>query len=151
MGDIMPGVKAREIEYVVTDSGCHICTSHKPRSDGKYYSIKINGKVLVLHRVMYERKYGAIPSGLIARHKCDNVLCINPEHIELGTNQDNMNDMVERNRSLKGSKNNSSKLTEEVIIEIRNSNLNKFELAEKYQVSERTIRDIIMNRAWKHI
>ena len=45
---------------------------------------------------------GEITDGLVVRHTCDNRICVNPEHLEVGTHQDNMDDMVRRNRQAKG-------------------------------------------------
>lgn len=50
------------------------------------------------HRVSYEMKYGPIPVGMIVRHKCDNPNCVNPNHLEIGTQKDNMQDASKRGR-----------------------------------------------------
>lgn len=67
------------------------------RGDG-YGSLRVNKKQVQAHRVAYELRHGPIASGLLVCHKCDNRRCINPEHLFLGTNQDNVNDMMAKGR-----------------------------------------------------
>ncbi len=50
----------------------------------------------MLHRKSYEVFVGPIPDDLIVRHKCDNTICCNPEHLELGTKKDNRRDFMQR-------------------------------------------------------
>lgn len=64
-----------------------------------YGVIRAESKSFGAHRYAWERAYGPIPEGLVVRHKCDNPPCVRIEHLELGTPQDNTNDMIARGRS----------------------------------------------------
>ena len=110
-----------------------------------------NGKSVRWARLIYTQHHGEIPAGMVVRHKCDNRACINITHLELGTHQDNMNDMVQRGRSLTGSKHYRSKLVEQDVLDIRNSTLTDKELAKQYNVDRSTIRKIKLRTSWKHI
>jgi hypothetical protein len=137
------------IQGYIDDHGCYICDSHRKSSDGRYYQIKRDKKMMMLHRYVFETYCSDIPLGLIIMHKCDNNLCINPTHLELGTHIRNMEDMVQRGRSSKGSKCGTSKLNEVSAMEIRLSKLSIKELMNIYKVSQRTIYSIKSGEVWQ--
>lgn len=140
----------KDIEYTVDEStGCWNCTSHIIDKDG-YIRCTRNGYKR-LHRYMYAQKYGDIASSIILRHICDNPSCINPEHLLPGTQNDNIKDRVNRNRSAIGERNGRSKLTELQVIEIYNSNEMNSVLAKKYNVDSKVIYDIKHKNKWKYL
>lgn len=82
-----------------------------------------NGKSISDHRLAYCKKMGILPEcikGQVVRHTCDNQRCVNPDHLIIGTYQDNMDDKVARNRQTKGVDVAISVLTPEAVIAIRN-------------------------------
>ena len=135
---------------------CWEWTASKSRGYGQF---RRNRKQEKSHRVAWTLTKGEIPSGLLVLHKCDNPVCVNPEHLFLGTYQDNMDDMVEKGRDVKiagefGETHHSAKLTEEDVLEIRNlkkKGVKAKVLAEHYGVHQVTISSIVRKHTWKHI
>lgn len=70
--------------------------------NGGYGSIKIRGRRHCTHRVAWTMERGAIPGDMNVLHKCDNPPCVNPEHLFLGTDADNVHDMVAKGRQARG-------------------------------------------------
>lgn len=80
-------------------SGCWIWTSStNPRASSPQSLFYFSGKKKIASRVAYELYVGPIPEDQIVRHICDNSLCVNPNHLELGTQYDNMQDRINRGR-----------------------------------------------------
>ena len=69
---------------------------------GGYGTFKVGKRMIHAHRVSWMLSFGDIPNQLWVLHKCDNRSCVNPSHLFLGTNDDNMKDMVLKKRSTKG-------------------------------------------------
>lgn len=108
------------------------------------------------HRVSYELFHEKIPNGMEVCHKCDNPCCVNPDHLFVGTRQDNMNDrsIKGRNKPQCGEKNGRAKLTEIQVVEIRQKRdrgMSYGELAKEYGVCKKTIRDAVREKNWKAI
>jgi hypothetical protein len=104
---------------------------------------------------MYEKYKGKIPDGLHALHHCDNPMCINPEHLFLGTNADNVADKMAKGRCKtgKGERHWKSKLTENDVIKIRTElkDLDRCEIAKMYKVQPSAISKIRVERTWKGV
>lgn len=108
------------------------------------------------HRISWKLINGEIPDGLYVCHKCDNPSCVNPKHLFLGTQKDNMVDMRKKNRqpSVLGEKNPKAKLTEEIVLEIRllyQFGIRQYEIAKMYKISRFLVFDIVHRRKWKHV
>jgi hypothetical protein len=114
------------------------------RTDGSRKSVSA-------HRLAYEVHVGEIPEGMFVCHICDNPKCINPEHLFVGTRQDNVDDREnkQRNKMPPIAKNEQAyfvKYTDDIINKIRQENGPSRLAAAKYGVSERYVRDIRNNK-----
>lgn len=113
------------------------------------------GKLILAHRLSWIIHNGD-PGNLHVLHKCDNTLCVNPNHLFLGTHQDNMKDKVSKNRqsSLPGTNHPMVKLSEENVYEIR-KRLSAGEtlksIAKIYGVHYSTIGYIKNGKLWSHL
>ena len=122
-----------------SDSGCWIWIAGK--STAGYGGLRIDGKDYLAHRFMYEKLVGPIPVGMSLDHLCRNPSCVNPEHLEPVTHQEN----VRRGAH--------TKLTPDQVQEIKNLPLSETQLsiAQRYGVSQNTIKSIREGRNWKDI
>ncbi len=125
------------------------------RRDGDYGRLQIGTKMYSAHRLAYELKHGAIPNGLMVLHRCDVRLCINPDHLFLGSNQENMDDMKAKGRHAprtpRGSRHGHAKLTEEQVLAIRASIGPQHIIAQQFGVSKPTVGYIRRRQTWKHL
>ncbi len=141
-------------------TACWLWEGDKTRKNTKtssYYGLmRINGKRIRAHRVSYIIHNGPVPNSLQCMHLCDNSICQNPEHLRLGTNQDNHGDMMEKGRNsyLVGAESPTAKLTESQVQDIRLKYLKGFgfrRLARQFNVGRTTIRHIIIGISWKEL
>lgn len=128
---------------------CIRCTSHTQKE--RYPQIFRRGVTRRISRHFLFRRHGDLGPNDQARHSCDNTWCINPDHISIGTNADNVNDMVSRNRVARGEKQGCSKLTTVNVLEIRSSPEKDEALSLKFGVCSLTVYLARTRRTWKHV
>ena len=132
---------------------CWIWTAGKLKDGYGHY--RFNGKPCRAHRVSYELANGEIPVGFFVLHKCDNPVCVNPDHLVLGTVADNAKDMTRkgRGRYSYGEKNGQSKLTHEKVAKIRKmyslGEVSQKRISEIFGVAESRINEIVNYKSWK--
>lgn len=117
------------------------------KNEAGYGMIKIGERMMLAHRAMYETYRGAIPDNLVIRHKCDNRACCNPNHLEVGTRQDNMRDVDERGRRPKGEKHWKCKLTAEQLVQIKYDTRKQVEIAAEFGITQAHVSLIKRDRA----
>lgn len=143
-------IKERLMESCqITISGCW--EWKKSLASSGYGQIRWNGINTRANRASYIAFKGEIPTGMVVRHTCDNKLCINPDHLLIGTSQQNSTDMVERGRQAKGTKNGRCKLSEEQVDEILKSNMSLSSIAKAYGISKGHAHRIKNGAAWNSI
>jgi hypothetical protein len=138
-------------------------------SKNGYGQLSVEGHQVSAHRTSWELHHGEIPEELLVLHHCDHRPCVRPDHLFLGTNKENSEDMVRKGRSttgdrnasrryperqVRGSRQGSAKLTEAQVIAIREANRqgdSRRSLAQKYGVAIPTIDSIVTRRAWRHV
>lgn len=136
-------------------SGCWLWDSSL--SSRGYGVIKRNYKKIKAHRAAYELFVGEIPVGLFVLHKCDVPSCVNPDHLFLGTNSDNMQDMLKKGRQpdLKGEKNPSAKLNPAKVkcikILLGDKSKTQQEIANIYSIGRTVISDIKRGKTWSDV
>jgi len=107
-------------------------------------------KKMQAHRVAWELTHGPIPDGFCVLHHCDNRACVNPAHLWLGTNADNMADATGKGRMARGERNGraGTKLTSEKVREARISKIPQYTIAARLGVSRSAISLIKSGKTW---
>ncbi len=148
-------VEVRFWRYVNKTVSCWLWTA--ATSDKGYGLIGDGSGIVRAHRLSYESHFGAIPDRMCVLHDCpeeDNPACVNPDHLWLGTQKENMRDMVEKGRSARGARASGAKLSEHQVREIRKlyeDGFSQYRIAEEYDVSQRNISMIVRRKTWTHI
>lgn len=125
------------------------------KQNSGYGRFRYKGRCEGAHRIAWLFEHGVLPE-LYVLHRCDNPSCVNPEHLFLGTCQDNVLDCIAKNRfnRPKGVNHFRSKFTEPDILKIRGlikQGFNDREISEDFNVCGTTIQAIREGRTWKHI
>lgn len=134
------------------ESGCWIWNGGKSKKTG-YGCFTYNNKSHSAHRASWKLFNGEIKNGLCVCHKCDVRLCVNPNHLFLGTHKDNMQDCKKKGRlkSHIGVKNNSCKLDVLSVLEIARSKETSVYLSKKYNINRKMVTNIKNGYSWGHL
>lgn len=139
-------------------SGCWLWTGTGSCTNGDYGTFWLGGRMQRAHRVSWEMNFGPIPTDKVVCHRCDTPRCVNPDHLFLGSQQDNIADMKAKGRAQRvpkpGETNNAAKLTEANVIEIRRLDIEgvtRSAMAERFGLSESQVRRIILRQRWAHV
>lgn len=119
-----------------------------------YGCIQIKGKHCRPHRLLFEHFKGEIPKGMSLCHFCDNPSCVNPDHLWIGTTQDNSNDMIKKGRSLKGTKNHKCIIDDDKALYIRflcDNGYSVLSISKYFDISRGAIYAIKYRKNWKHL
>lgn len=148
------------------ESGCWIWKGKVNKHNGYGYAWRIGGGEQLAHRRSYELHVGPIPEGLYVLHKCDVTKCVNPDHLYVGTQTENMLDASIRGRISRGVKHHTKLrpeavpkgeaqwkhiVTEADVRFIRASTLGQKTLCKMFGLSQPAISNIITRKNWKHV
>lgn len=137
--------KCRFLSHVEVKNQCWLWTGGK--NGFGYGKTNKDSVEIAAHRLSYELFIGAIEKGKLVCHSCDVPPCVNPNHLWIGTTQENKQDQLKKNRGGK-------KLKESDVIEIRRlyeSGMGSQKISYLFNVTCSTISNIIKRRIWKHI
>lgn len=150
---IRVAVEARFADMISPEpnTGCWLFTGSE---NGRGYGlIGISGRSVKAHRFAWESHNGAIPAGMHVLHKCDVRVCVNPDHLFIGTNYDNVQDKMAKGRvvAARGSKSSRAILTEDLVSVIRADPRSAPKLSVVLGVSPSAIRACRNGQNWRHV
>lgn len=142
--------------YKVDSNGCHIWQGCIDKTGyGRFCYGTIDDKlrdIRLAHVFAKEMALGRkIPPNKMVLHRCDVKACCNPDHLYVGTRDDNVCDAHARGRYKKGVNKTSSKLDDDKVRTIRSGLYTVKELATMFNVNVSTVRHVLANRSWKHV
>ena len=152
--EITPKIIRRFNDKVFKTEDCWIWRAAKdPNGYGRF---GIGYKVYLSHRIAYLIAYKEIDSNLDVCHDCDYPPCCNPDHLFQGTRLENMQDCVSKDRQNYGIKHYAALFQDQDILDIREAyreprSMSQRDLAKAYNVSRRTIENILNYQNWKHL
>lgn len=139
-------------DYVQKSDGCWEWKGGK-HSFG-YGVLSVDGKSYLAHRHCYELHYGEIQDDMEVCHKCDNPSCVRPDHLFVGSHDDNMKDKVNKGRQPRGTNVSTAKLTDEKVREarkLRDDGMTFVAIGSIFGTSRKTVECAVKGITWRHI
>jgi len=154
MRTITPVIDRLSAKVIKRENGCHEWQG-STRGPMGYSSLSNTPgslpRMVYGHIVSYRHSKGTIPSGMVVRHTCDNPICVNAEHLVLGTHKDNRQDVIDRGREGDST---PYKITEDDVREIRKlhaDGLGILPIAARYSVGKSQVGRIVRGERWAHV
>ena len=145
-------IKERFWSKVDKGSKCWVWTAGTNRGYGEFW---IEDRMHKAHRISYEMEYRSVPPSMCVLHTCDNPPCVNPKHLFVGSQKDNIADAHSKGRLKNGTSLGSmhwcSKLTEKQVSIILKDTRTHRKIAKEYKVSRSTVSLIKQRKTWKHV
>jgi DNA-binding transcriptional regulator YiaG len=141
----------RYFAQVIKADGCWVWRSSKDKDGYGIFNGAVQGVVYKrAHRFSWAfHNQMPIPDGMLVCHSCDNPECSNPEHLTLGTQQDNQREKWRKGRANHQSP--AAKLTEDQVRQIRQATGRQADIAAAFGITQTTVSDIKRRRSWSHI
>ena len=139
----------RLLQKAQRSDGCWIWRGAVNRGAGGYGWFRLDGEAQLAHRASWILHNGPIPDGMHVLHKCDVRLCVNPAHLFLGTNADNVADKVGKGRVSRG-EGHMGRFTEEQIRAMRASTGTTREIASRFETSSSYVSAVKRGKYWRH-
>jgi len=124
--------------------------SKRPKRDGGHGRFRVRDSNEHAHRVALAST-GVDVDGKVVRHRCDTADCQNPSHLATGTQLDNVQDMIDRNRLARGEANGQARLTEAQVIKMRVSKLSHYVWAKRLGVDDATVSKARRGITWAYL
>jgi hypothetical protein len=147
-------IRAETVRNYTTENetGCWIWNHNKNRNG--YGTVVYNSKRWLAHRLSYHLLVSKVTNTMVVCHHCDTPPCINPAHLFVGTNLDNIRDAVNKGRMHRGEKTHGAKLNAESVAEILRRHAageTRASLEKEFNMSQTGIWSIIHRRTWRHV
>jgi hypothetical protein len=130
------------------------CVEWPKGRHGRGYGRVWTGSREFAHRVAYKLAVGPIPEGMEILHKCDNPPCVRPDHLMLGTHDDNMKDAAAKGRTLHGERHKDAKLNCAQVQEIRRlyrEGASQRKLGSSFGIDKSVVSRLVTRKTWKHV
>lgn len=126
---------------------CWECKLSPDTGSMGYCRIRRDNSMPYAHRIAYELSHGPIPTGMLVMHRCDNPRCCNPNHLRLGTDNDNMADKAQKGRG-------RGRLTVAQVVEVDKllrADVPHAKISRKFGISELSVRNIAWGVTWSKV